>query len=167
MRFPLVLVIAVIASLLAPVSSPGQTALVGAGDTVRIWASSPELVGARHVVAAITQDFLDLVPPAGGASVTSVAWTDIRRLDVQRGRHSRWRKALLWGVAVGLGSAIAAGSLTRKPSDRESTVPLAGWGGFAIGAAVGSRRDPTRWVTVPLHRPGTSVLSDGRSAIIR
>jgi hypothetical protein len=143
----------VVASLLATVSAAGQTASVSAGDTVRIWASHPELRGARSAVHAVTQDSLDLVLPAGGAAVTSVAWADIRRLDVQRGRHSRWRAALWWGLGVGLGSAVAAGGRTNNPSDRELTVPLAGSAGFAVGATLGSLRDPRRWVTVPLPRP--------------
>lgn len=99
MRFAFV---AAVASLLGPRGVRGQTTAVSAGDTVRIWASTPELLG---------------------------------------------------GAGIGLGAAVAAGSLTRTPSDRELTVPLAFWGSFGIGAALGSLRDPHRWVTVPLPPP--------------
>jgi hypothetical protein len=141
-----------IATLAAPVSAMGQPTSVSVGDTTRIWAARPALRSAESIVRAVSQDSLSLLLP-GAAAVTAVAWADVVRLDVERGRRSRWHAAVLWGLAVGFGSAWVAGSLTRHPSDREATVPLAGWAGTAVGAVFGSLRDPRRWVRISLPGP--------------
>ena len=94
-----------------------------------------------------------MVPRAGRSPVTTVFWTDISRIDVQRGRHSRWRAALRWGLGAGLAAAIVAGALTRDPADRSRTATLAGCGGFAVGAVFGSLRDPVRWVETAVPWP--------------
>ncbi len=133
--------------LLCPAVARAQLSTINAGDTVRVWTVSGSLAGTRHVVSASRPDAVE-VQAAPGAPATRVAAADIRRIDVARGRHSRWRGALLWGLIAGTAAAAAAGSLTSDPSDRETTVPLAGWAGFAAGAAIGARRDPVRWVTV-------------------
>jgi hypothetical protein len=138
---------------MTPAGVLGQNTPDSAGDIVRIWAPIQELVAARRVVHAVQQDSLDLVYYTGGPQLTTVVWTDIRRLDVQLGRCSRWRAALLWGFGVSMASAMATGSLAREPSNRELTVPLAGWIGFGIGTFFGSLRDPTKWVTVSVLRP--------------
>jgi len=143
--------------LLAPAGAAGQTAQIGAGDTIRIWSSVHRLSGARRVVQGLTRESVSLVPRAGGSPVTTMSWTDINRIDVQRGRRSRWRAALKWGLGVGFAGALLAGSLTREPADRELTVPLAALGGFAAGALIGGLRDPVVWVqtAVPWPELGT------------
>lgn len=136
-----------LALLVCPAVARAQLSTIHAGDTVRVWTVSGTMTGTRHVVSSAGSDAVEVVA-APGAPATRVTAADIRRIDVARGRHSRWRGALIWGLIAGTAAAAAAGSLTSDPSDREATVPLAGWAGFAAGAAIGARRDPIRWVTV-------------------
>ena len=134
-----------------PALAWAQTPSIGQGDVVKVWVEQSGLRGTRGTVEAVLPDSFD-VRTVGAPSVTRLKWTSVTRLDVARGKKSKWRGALIWGGLIGLGAAVIAGSVTSNDSDKEATVPLAGWAGFAVGAIIGAHRDTTKWVRVQLPK---------------
>lgn len=126
------------------------------GQTVRITAPAAQLSGAVATVDGVVPEGLIIrrLASISPSPAERLRWSDILRLDIARGRHSRWRAALIWGGLAGVAAAVTAGSVTRHPSDRERVVPLAGWIAFGVGATIGAIRDPTRWRRVMLAAPG-------------
>lgn len=125
--------------LVAPALGAQQTAArplsaLRAGDTVRVWASSPaEQVGA---LAAPVADSLAIVRRDGRTVAYPV--TMLSRVDVQRGtRRSTGRIILgvIGGAALGTVLGATAGAAIGESSD--CTGDLCGLAGFAVGGLVG------------------------------
>lgn len=147
MRIALVVISA---SLLVCADARGQSPPIWPGDTVRIWASNPDLTGARRLVHALNEVAIELVGSGGTPPVISVAWTDVRRVDVQRGWRRR-RSPVLWGTTAGIAATGLTG-LTRNAGHHPLRGAMAFWAGFGIGAALSQVREPV-WVTIPVPRP--------------
>jgi hypothetical protein len=139
----LVLLVTCSATAVAGAQAPAVTS----GDVVRIWSEPSGFRGTRAAIEGVQSDAIDLRVD-GAPAVTRIKWTSVSRLDVARGKRSKWRGVLIWGGLLGLAGALIAGSATSNAADKELTVPLGGWAGFGAGAVIGALRDTTRWVRV-------------------
>jgi hypothetical protein len=136
-------------------------AAVQKGQRVRVRfaaAHTPDLVG---VVRAIRTDTLvvsrDSEP--GGRMVTAFPLSSVSRLQVSRGRHSRWGRGLLIGLGAGAVTGAILGAtvqpdwfFTRRVLVEMGAVVFAPIGG-AVGVVIGALTKTEQWETVPL--PGS------------
>lgn len=139
-------------SLAAMATSPALAAQrwtplssLGPGDTVRVWATQPRLVGAVGLVDRLASDTLALADLPGRYALLgrgALPIPAITRLDVRRGyRRSGGRAAV--GVVLGLaGGAVvgaAAGVLLEcGASCSDENNEFAGLAGFVLGGGLGA-----------------------------
>jgi hypothetical protein len=139
-------------------------ASVQPGQRVRVRstvAHTPELVG---VVETIKPDTL-MVRDDDRSMATAVPLATVDRLQVSRGRHSKWITGAAVGFVVGAGTGAILGAAGHNESDFIfgpgasaflGAVLLAPVGALT-GTVVGLLVKTERWQTVPLGRVGPSV----------
>lgn len=148
-------------SLLPSAAAAQDLSQVRAGALVRVWTSptSAPLLG-----NVVWQDGTSLTLKAKGfEQPVSVTRNTITRIDVSRGRRSRG-KSVLYGVAIGVGSALVLGvaagddppnsflaftAMQKALVFNILTVPV----GALVGAIVGP--GPERWTTTTASSKGT------------
>lgn len=152
-------------------SLSAQEAPVGPGTRVRVQAPPSQTKWVRGTVSAWADGSLVLQPEdPQDASPLTLAWDQITRLEVHRGRKSAAGKGaligLVGGAVAGFGLAlIACEGWTEDCIDygvgtiaiAVLTVPVGAAGGAAIGAVIGRIVGTDRWVRVATDRIQVSV----------
>ena len=159
--------------LIAAVRGAGaqDIASLQAGARIRI-RLDPVYGGAvTGTLSGVSPDSIKYLPERSGAQVTALGLSEVKRLDVSRGR-SKKRGALvkgLTGLAIGAAGGAALGALTyeeyvREPGDWFGCLFIcsrsdnAGVGGFfgglagvVVGTIYGAARGHEKWERVPLR----------------
>jgi hypothetical protein len=169
---------ALLVMMLAVVARSGAVAQVGGpvqpGQRVRVQstvAHTPVLIGAVEAVGTDTL-VVRRADGAGAGVATAMPLSSIARLQVSRGRHSKWLTGLALGAGVGAASGAVIGAATHKDNDiLFSTGDNAVLGaivftpvGALTGMVIGLLVKTERWQTVPLDRvsPSMGRGPDGR-----
>jgi hypothetical protein len=144
---------AALAQAPAPVQ-PGQRVRVQ--STV---AHTPVLIGAVEAIGADTL-VVRHDDGAGAGVATAIPLSSIARLQVSRGRHSKWLTGLVLGAGVGAAAGAIIGAATHDENDFLFSAagdavlgaivltPVGALTGMVIGLLVKTER----WRTVPLER---------------
>lgn len=154
----------ILTGIAGPDALAQKEAPVQPGQRVRVRSTvvhTPELTG---VVESIGPDTLR-VRDDDRSMATAVSLATVDRLQVSRGRHSRW----VTGAAIGLGVGVAAGVLIGLTTSSEDDwlfgpgasaflgAVLFGPIGAVTGGIVGLVVRTERWETVPLDRAAPGV----------
>ncbi len=96
--------------------------------------------------------------------------TAITRLEVNRGKGSRGKSALV-GSVIGFGAGVAATVIEHKAQgDSDNIVEdlvvgslFFGTGGIVLGGVVGSLFPRERWEDIPVNRIGVKILPPAKA----
>src|SRR4029077_18446127 len=168
------------ALIVLPAAAKGQSVGIDAlslqaGTLARIHAPSPDSKYKLITVVSASTDSLRYSLESG-LDTKSLAWQQIRKLDVSIGSHSRVGRDSGIGFLVGLIGGAALGAQASKGSGREADQLrgvaavvnglLGGVLGGFVGGVIGSRQQTEDWVPVIVpHSPVASNRSptkDGR-----
>jgi len=134
--------------LFSATASPAETAVVGVGSRVRIFA--PE-VGGEPVIGRVVnlEAGALVVQGADGEPPKRVVLGPTTRIDVSGGRTSKAGRGALLGVAFGAapGLLMTFGDYNSDPDVSPGYVALVGAaGGAAVGAAIGWAIKSEKWL---------------------
>lgn len=136
-----------------------QTAALHTGQRVRVTSAVEATPVWTGVIEAIDADTLHLRHAGkAGDTVANIPMASIARVEVSRGRHSRW----LTGLAIGMGAGAAGGAILGASSEDDllfssgdkAMIGAVGFGvlGGAVGVVAGALTKTERWETVPVDR---------------
>jgi len=137
-----------------------QAAALHTGQRVRVTSAVEATPVRTGVIEALDPDTLHLrhTGKAGDTVATAIPMASIARVEVSRGRHSRW----LTGLAIGMGAGAAGGAILGASSEDDllfssgdkAVIGAVGFGmlGGAVGVVAGALTKSERWETVPANR---------------
>lgn len=150
-RFLISTLAAMVLGGLAASAEAADERVVTIGDRVRVTAPSVSRKRIEGTLAAADRETLTVVSGDDGTRV-GVPRSRISKLEVTRGRTSRWGI----GVVIGAGAGVLPGVVASNPpssADRfqvdGGAVAVCGAIGAASGALVGAALRTDRWTTVP------------------
>lgn len=160
-----IVAIAALACVASSTALAQATPAVHPGDRVRVRSTVAPARARTGQVGAIDADTLLLQGVDGVGATTAIPLASIERLEVSRGRHSKWQTGLGIGFAVGAVTGAIVGAASHNENDFLFTSEMSAAAGalvFApigavLGAVVGSLTRPERWKTVPLTRSGAAL----------
>ncbi len=161
-------VVAVAAAVSLEAASSALAQQPAIGERVRVKALSEGLGRPIEIVGTLEQRasaYLIVRPP--GAAPARIAWDDVWRFQVSRGRHSNSGKGAMIGLGIGGALGLALGiSLTGDDFFDVGAGDVAlislqmGAMGAGIGALIGMASKSERWETVPPHAWRIQVAPD-------
>jgi len=148
-----------LASVAWSVAFAQAPASVQPGQRVRVQSRAAQVPTLTGVVQAFNVDTLVLHPDAqdGAGAALAIPVASIERLQVSRGRHSKWLTGLVIGAGVGAVSGAIIGAATGEEDWLTSTGEYAVMGvvlftpiGALTGTLIGLMVKTERWETAPL-----------------
>lgn len=157
----LALVIAALAGI-PSAAAVAQAAGLHPGQRVRVTSAAEAAPVRTGVIETIDRHTLHL-RTAGDTVATAIPMASIARVQVSRGRHSKW----LTGLAIGMGAGAVGGAILGGSSEDDllfssgdkAVIGAVGFGvlGGAVGVVAGALTKTERWETVPVDRVTVSL----------
>lgn len=139
--------------LVSTVASAQDAPLMTSGSRLRV----STRVGAPLVGLLQSTDATSMTLDVAGQGATTIARSDVVRVELSTGQRSRARQGLLVGALVGTGLGILLGQSNDSPEGCDgwdcgtSAVLVGAAAGVALGAGVGALLKTEGWEDVPAN----------------